>query len=86
MENNFYTHNVMFHDYMKHESHVVLLSLHLQSHEICFTNVLSSFIVVIILNILRFAFFVSLRTYIFVNKSSTALKLPLHLSTLSMNG
>ena len=46
------------------ELRVVLLNLHLQLHEICFTNVFVSFILVIILNTLTFTSFVLLGTQI----------------------
>ena len=46
------------------ELRVVLLNLHLQLHEICFTNVFVSFILVIILNTLTFTPFVLLGTQI----------------------
>ena len=38
------------------------MNLHLKSHEICFINVLTSFIIVIILNIVTFTYFVLLKT------------------------
>ena len=49
--------------------HVVLPYLHLQSHEICFTNVLTLFIL-LIWNTLTFTSFVLLGTYFFVDQSS----------------
>ena len=49
-----------------------------------FTNVLASFILVIILNaFLTFTPFILLRTYIFVDGSFSALQLPLHLPRLA---
>ena len=54
-------------------------------HEIRLTNVLASFILVIILNTLAIIFLVLLETHIFLDKSSTALHLLLHLYRLIMN-
>ena len=62
--------------------HVVLLSLHLQSHEICSNIALGSFLLVIILNGLTFMSFVSVGTHIFGEK---ALKITVHLFKLIMN-
>ena len=62
---------------------MVLLGFYLQSHKICFIIVLASFLSVIKLNTLTCMCFVLLRTYIFGYK---ILKLPVHLSRLTMNG
>ena len=68
------------------ELHLVLLNLHLPSHEGSFTNVFVSFILVTVLNTSTFMSFILLGTHIFIDKSSTALQLPLQLSGLIMNG
>ena len=65
------------------ELHVVLLNLHLQSHEICSAVVLVSFLFVIILNALTFMSFISFGTHIFGDKT---LQISLHLSKPMMNG
>ena len=52
---------------------VVLLNLHLQSHEICFVIALASFLFIIILNVLLC---VSFATHIFGGKTS---QIPVHL-------
>ena len=59
-----------------------LSNLHLQSHEVCFTNVFASFIV---LMTLTFTSLVLLGRHILVDTSSTALQIQLHLSRLIMN-
>ena len=68
------------------ELNVVLLNLHLQSHEMCFTNVFASNLFVVILKALICVPFVLLRTHIFVDKSLPDLQLPLYLSRLTMSG
>ena len=55
----------------------------LQSHEICFTIALASFLFVIILNALTFIYFVSFGTLIFGDQ---ALQLAGHFLKLIMNG
>ena len=65
---------------------VLLLNLHLQSHEVRFIIVLASFVLVKILNTLTFMSFVLFGTQIFVDKSSIELQLPLNLSRIIMNG
>ena len=83
----FYTHSDIFHySIFDFELHVVLLNLHLQSHEICFIIVLALYILFIILRTLTFTSFVSLGTHSFVDQSSIALQLLLHLSRITMNG
>ena len=84
---NFYTHIHMFHyPILDLKLYVVLLNLHLQSHEMFFIIVLASFLFVIILNTLTFMSFVIFRTHIFGDETLAALQLPLHLSYLFMNG
>ena len=61
----------------------VLMTLHLQSHQICFVTVLASFLFFIILNTLTFTSFVFLETNIFGDKT---LQLSLHLTKLIMSG
>ena len=51
-----------------------------------FINYLASFIIVITSNTLTFTTFISLRTYILVDKSSTASQFPLNLPQIIMNG
>ena len=58
----------------------------MQSHDICFTIVLASFLFFIILSTLTFASFILLGTHIFPDKQSTEIQPPLHLSKLIMNG
>ena len=65
--------------------YAVLSSLHLQPHEICFPNILTLFILFIILNTLEFTTFLSPRKHICVDKSSKGLQFPFHLSRLIMN-
>ena len=84
MYDNFYIHIDMFYySIFDLNLHVVLLNLHLQSHEICFIIALASFLFVIKLNALAFMSYVSLGTHIFGDKT---LQLPVHLSKLIMNG
>ena len=61
-------------------------TMHLQPHEICFTNVLVWCILVIILKRFTFTSFVLLGTHSFVDKSSAVLQLHVHLFRLIING
>ena len=55
-------------------------------HDICFVNVLDSFIPVIMLNELRFKSSALFGTYALLDKSLRVLELPIHLSNLTANG
>ena len=66
------------------ESHFLPSNLHLHSHDMCFVNVLESFIPVIMLNTLRFKSSVLIGTHILLDKSFKALPLPTNLSSLTL--
>ena len=64
----------------------MLSILHLQSHEISSINLFALVIPAITLNTLTFTYFVLIGAHVFVDKSSTALQILLHLSRLIING
>ena len=62
------------------------LNLHIQSHDISFVIVFNSFILVIMLNMLRYKASILFGTHTLLGKSLTLLQLPTHLSNLTANG
>ena len=83
----------MFFGYLHSHQHSLLLqfrfklhflssNLHSHLHDICFANVLDSFIPVIILKTYKFKSSVSFGTHTLLDKSSRVLQVPTHLSRL----
>ena len=61
------------------------MNLHLHSHDICFVNVFSSFIPVILLNTLRCKSSALFGRHALLDKSLRVLQVPTHLSKLTVN-
>ena len=64
----------------------LLPNLHSHLYDICFVNVLDSFIPVIILRTCKFKSSVSFRTHTLLDRASRVLQLPTHLSRLTAIG
>ena len=77
-------HLLLFHHWFKF--HFLSSNLHFHSHDISFINVFDSFILVIMLNILRFKSPVKFGTNNLLDKSLRVLLLPRHLYNLTANG
>ena len=69
-----------------HESHFFPSNPHLHLHDICFVNVLDSFIPVIMLKALRFKSSILFGKHNLLDKSLRVLQLPIHLYHLTING
>ena len=78
------SHLSLFHHWS--ELHFLSSNLHLYSHDIYSVNVFDSFFHVIMLNALRFKYFVLFGTHTLFYKSLRVLQLPTHLSNLTANG